>query len=107
MITMHGLFHLREQARDADFRAAYDAFGEHLRSLGYVVSWRFMRRSPHDGYDARPPEQPFYVSMDFPDIEAARACYRYVEADEEPLKTLHRAVNRKVHTTQFFLCEDI
>ncbi|MEP6567812.1 MAG: DUF6614 family protein [Mesorhizobium sp.] len=105
MTTMHGLFHLRSPDELPRFKAAYDAFAGHLQELGYVSGWRLMRRSPHDGYDARPPEQPLYVAMDFPDLTTAQACYAYVEADQEPLKALHRAVNREVHTTQFFLCE--
>ena len=107
MVTMHGLFDLKEGVEIAAYRAAFDAFCAHLQEQGYVTRWSFMRRSPHPSYDRNPPESAFYVSIDFPDRAQAEACYRYVAADEEPLRTLHRTMNTKVvpTTTQFFLFE--
>ena len=45
------------------------------------------------------------IEMDFPDQATAEACWNYVEADEEPLKSLHRAVNRSVIDAHFSLYE--
>ena len=109
MVTMHGLFDLKEGITGGAYRDALDAFCRHLRDRGYVLSWAFMRRSPHPGYDRNPPETAFHVSIDFPDCATAEACYRYVAADEEPLRTLHRTMNSKVvaATTRFFLFEAV
>jgi len=107
MVTMHGLFDLKPGITADAYGAAFEAFCRHLKDQGYVADWRFMRRAPHQGYDRNPPGSGFYVSIDFPDREAAEECYRYVAADAEPLRTLHRTMNSKVvpTTTQFFLFE--
>lgn len=109
MVTMHGLFDLKPGVEVGAYRAAFDAFCAHLHEQGYVTGWSFMRRSPHPGYDRNPPETAFHVGMDFPDRARAEACYRYVAANEEPLRTLHRTMNAKVvaTTTRFFLLEGI
>jgi len=105
---MHGLFDLKPGIEEAAYGAAFAAFCRHLQDQGYVRRWQFMRRSPHPGYDRNPPETGFYVAVDFPDRAAAEACYRYVAANEEPLRSLHVAMNSKVvaATTRFFLFED-
>jgi hypothetical protein len=107
MVTMHGLFDLKPGITAEAYGAAFEAFCRHLKDQGYVTDWRFMRRAPHPGYDRNPPESGFYVGIDFPDRETADECYRYVAADAEPLRTLHRTMNSKVvpTTTCFFLFE--
>jgi hypothetical protein len=109
MLTMHGLFDLKPGIETSAYRKAFEAFCGHLQEQGYVTGWSFMRRAPHPGYDRNPPETAYCVSIDFPDRALAEACYRYVAADEEPLRTLHRMMNGKVAptTTRFFLLEAI
>ena len=107
MVTMHGVFDLKPGIAADAYGDAFVAFSRHLKDQGYVTDWRFMRRAPHPGYERGPPETHFYVGIDFPDRAAAEACYRYVAADAEPLRTLHRTMNSKgvPGTTRFFLCE--
>jgi len=109
MVTMHGLFDLKPGIDIGAYKAALEAFCIHLREQGYVTGWSLMQRAPHPGYDRNQPETAYYVSIDFPDRDAADACYRYVAADEEPLRTLHRVMNSKVvpTTTRFFLFEAV
>ncbi|WP_282604406.1 DUF6614 family protein [Pelagibius sp. Alg239-R121] len=107
MIVMHGLFGLKDDCDEVQFRDSFDAFSGHLKQLNLLITWRFMRQEPHDGYNRRPPEAPYYVSMEFLDNDQAEACWAYVEQDEEPLKSLHRAMNRQVQNTQFFLSSDV
>src|SRR3954463_8818386 len=109
MVTMHGLFDLLEGVEVSAYRAAFAAFCLHLQQQGYVTAWSFMGRTPHAGYDRNPPDTAFYVSIVFPDRARAEACYRYVAADEEPLRMLHKAMNSKVvpTTTRFFLSEAV
>ena len=107
MIVLHGLFELKDGYLERDFRDAFDAFAQHLRDQSLLVEWRFMRQEEHEGYNRRPPETPHYIAMEFTDRTQSEACWDYVEKDEEPLKSLHRAMNRQVTNTRFFLCSDV
>ena len=108
MITMHGLFDLKPGVECGVFKTAFEAFCTHLREQGYVTRWSFMRRSPHSGYDRNAPETAFYVAVNFPDRARAEDCYRYVAVNQEPLRSLHVAMNSKIvpATTRFFLFEE-
>ncbi len=107
MILLHGLFDLRPKPSDAQFRAAFPAFHDHLRSERLAVSARFMRHEPHSEYNARPPEMEFYIAIEFVDKEQAERCWSYVEASDEPLHTLHSRVNRLIQKASFFLYSDV
>ena len=107
MVTMHGLFDLVQPGGEAEFRSAFDRFAEHLFEQRLIVSWRFMRRLPHYGYDSTPPSTRFHVSMDFDSELTAQQCWDYVEQDLPPVRELHRAVNSRVTREVFFLCEDV
>lgn len=106
---MHGIFDLKDTQGDAVFASAFNAFCEHLKSKRYVVRYSFAKRAPHVGYDRVPPNTLYYVSIDFPDMTTANACYAYVAADKEPLRTLHREVYSRVvkESARFYLFEDI
>ena len=109
MIVMHGYFDMADAIPEGDFKKAFDSFSLHLHGLGYVQSWSFKRRQPHDGYDNRPPNGSFSVSVNFANMVTAQACYDYVAANNEPLRSLHRAVFSKVvkSTTSFVLLEEV
>ncbi|MEM6988724.1 MAG: DUF6614 family protein, partial [Pseudomonadota bacterium] len=64
-VTLHGQFDLRPGCSAEDFKAAYDAFSAHLRALGFVHTWRLMRRCPHPGYDTHPPPTEFVADLVF------------------------------------------
>ena len=104
---MHGLFDLKSDYSSSQFKSAFDDFCAHLKQEGLLDSWCYMRRSPDNVYDARPPEMQFYVAMKFADRKQAENSKVYVTANQEPVKPLHQAVNSKVENTQFFLCEDV
>lgn len=107
MVVMHGLFDLKEKYNEHEFKQAVDNFAAHLQQMNMLSAWRFMRRTPHPGYDARPPAKNFYVSVEFIDLPQSQECWAYVENNQEPLRSFHRAVNSKVKNTIFFLCEDV
>ncbi len=107
MFVLHGLFELKDGYGETDFRHAFDAFASHLQEQSLLRKWRFMRQEDHAGYNRRPPAKPFYIAMEFTDRAQSEACWDYVEKDEEPLKSLHRAMNRQVTNTSFFLCADV
>ena len=77
MLILHSTFDLTTAA--SEFKQAFDAFGVHLRDQDLIISWRFQQRHPHPGYDSTPPENPYYVSMEFRDIEQAEACWSHIE----------------------------
>ena len=75
--------------------------------MGLLESWAVFSRHPHSGYDAMPPDQSCLVEMHFKNPTQAQACYDYVEADQEPLRSLHRTMNKKVTDTIFALYENV
>lgn len=107
MILLHGLFDLRPEASEEEFRAAFRAFHDHLRSERLATSARFMRHEPHAGYNARPPQTEFYIAIEFVDKEQAERCWTSVEAADEPLHILHARVNRLIQKASFFLYCDV
>ena len=107
MVIMHGLFDLKPDCSHSQFKSAFDDFCAHLKQQKLLNSWRYMQRTPHDIYDARPPVTEFYVAMEFIDADQAEQSKDYVVNNQEPVSSLHLAVNSKVINTQFFLSEDI
>jgi hypothetical protein len=105
------VFTAREQGgpTEAELKQAFRAFVGHLENKGFVVRNRLMRREPHEGFERGRPRQSYYVAIEFPNLALEQACYEYVAADREPIRTLHHAVNSKVEpdSTSFFLCSDV
>jgi hypothetical protein len=103
--ALHGLFTLLDGVSERDFLSAFEAFYEHLRDVGYVTGYRIMRRQPLEGFGAPLPSFDYHVVVDFQSLAKDQACYDYVKADEEPVRSLHRAMNSKVKrgSSYFFL----
>ena len=106
MIVMHSTFNLADGISDEDFSKVFNAYSGHLREQEKLSSWRLMRRQPHDGFNADEPLGNYYLMTEFADMAQAQACWEYVEKDEEPVYSLHRAVRSKVVDTSFYLCTD-
>jgi hypothetical protein len=104
--SMFGVFNLREGIELPEFKLAYNAFCIHLSQRGYVHSSRVWRRAYHSGYDANFLEFSIIVEMCFHNYAASLECWRYVEANEEPIRTLHVAMNKKVMEARFVLCRE-
>ena len=107
MIVMHSLFDLVETCSVNDFQCAINAFTQHLIEKDMLVSSRFMRHEPHDGYNADGPLTSYYLAMEFSDMTQAKACWAYVESDAETVKSLHDTVKTSVRNSSFFLYRDI
>ncbi len=105
--SMFGAFNLREGIELSAFKQVYDTFCEHLNQQGYVHSWRLWKRAYHSGYDAQFPDVGVMVEMCFHDHAASLASWGYVKADEEPMRSLHVAVNTKVIDAFFVLFEEV
>jgi hypothetical protein len=103
---LHGLFTLAEGVSEAEFVPAFEAFYQHLHEQGYVRSYRLMRRQPLPGqFGAALPPFELHLEIAFASLAADAACYEYVARDEEPVRSLHRAMNSKVRrgAAHFFL----
>jgi hypothetical protein len=107
MIIMHGLFDLKDDVKEAEFRQSFDLFSEHLNAADMVLDCRFMRHQAHEGYNSRPPSTEYYVSMEFTDMNYAQRCWDYIEEHEEPLDSIHTAVFSKIQNFRFFLSRDV
>ena len=107
MIRLHGTFALKDGISDAAYSQAFTAFCAHLKAMNYVAGWSFGRRVAPSGYERLAPDGRYYTAIDFGDMAAAQDCYDYVAADEEPIRSLHRAMNSFVDPacTRFFLTE--
>ena len=100
-----GLFSLTDDATEQSFLAAFRAFYGHLAERGFVCGYRIMRRQSLDGFGARLPRFAYYAEIAFPSLAHERACYDYVRLNDEPVRSLHRAMNIKVErgSADFFL----
>jgi hypothetical protein len=64
-----------------------------------------MRRQRLDGFGAALPDFDYHVEIGFPSLDQELACYNYIKGNEEPVRSLHRAMNSKVKrgSEYFFL----
>lgn len=109
-VVLHGLFSLAEGVTEAEFTPALEAFYNHLREKGFVLEYSVARRQPLDeGFGMPLPAFDYHTQAVFPDLKADAACYEYVKRDEEPVHSLHRAMNSKVKRggQHFFLTKNI
>jgi hypothetical protein len=106
---LHGLFNLRDNVSENQFRTAFEAFVAHLAAAGFVRGGRLMRRQPLDRFGEELPGFLYYAAIEFSDIERERACYDYVAAGPEPVKEIHHAMNALLSSdpVHFFLTFDI
>ena len=104
---MHGLFDLKDDVSEAEFRQSYELFSEHLIEISMVLSCRFMRHQAHDGYNADPPSTQYYVSVEFQDLDYAERCWSYIQEKKEPMKSIHTSVFSKIQNSRFFLSSDV
>src|SRR5436190_12252024 len=103
--VLHSLFTLADGVSQAEFLPTLEAFYGHLREMGFVCGYRVVRRQPLEGFGADLPAFDYDVAIEFPTLEHDQACYDYVKKNEEPIRSLHRAMNSKVKggVAHFFL----
>lgn len=106
---LHGMFELADGVSEQELAAAFTVFFEHLRDQGFAVRCGIMRRRPLDGFGVPLPHFAHYAAIEFRDLDSEQACYDYVKADAEPVRSLHRAMNAKVRrgSAYFFVSADI
>ena len=106
---LHGLFSLCEDVTEQQFEAALKTFVAHLIDAGFARGCRLMRRKPLDGFGAPLPTFTYHVAIEFSDLEREQACYDYVAAGTEPVRTVHRAMNSLVKkgSSHFFVASDV
>ena len=94
--SLHGLFTLKDEADWGEFRAALGVYVAHLQEKGFAQSWRLMRHKPMPQFDRGLPPFALYAAIDFPDLAHEQACYDYVARNDEPVRSLHHAMNKHV-----------
>jgi hypothetical protein len=103
--VFHSLFRLKDGVAEAEFLSAFEAFYNHLIEMGFARGYRIMRRHPLEGFGKTLPSFEYHAEVEFPGLEEDSACYEYVKRNEEPVRSLHRAMNSKVRrgSADFFL----
>ena len=73
--------------------------------MGFVCGYRITRRQPLEGFGANLPAFAYHVEIAFPSPAHEQACYDYVRRNDEPVRSLHRAMNARVErgSADFFL----
>ena len=106
---LHGLFNLRGNVSENQFRPAFEAFVAHLAAAGFACGGRLMRRQPLTGFGEELPSFLYYAAIEFFDLGREQACYDYVAAGREPVREIHRAMNALVSRgpAHFFVTFDI
>jgi hypothetical protein len=103
--VFHAIFTLEDGIAEEDFLPAFEAYYDHLIEIGLACSYRIMRRQPLEGFGDSLPRFEYHAELEFPSLRKDRACYEYVKKNEEPVRSLHRAVNSKTRrgSADFFL----
>jgi hypothetical protein len=109
VVILHALFDLKPDVSEGDFKKLLEDFCGHLQTEGYVIGWRWMRQIVPKGPAFPRPPQTHFVAFEFLDEVADERCYEYVAKDEEPIRSLHRAMNSKVErgSAMFFVCSEV
>ncbi len=103
-VALNALFSLRKETTEEAFLCACNAFYQHLRDIGYARGYRCLKRLPLPGFGLRLPDFDYQIIIEFADAETEAACYGYVQANQQPVRSLHAAMNSKVaEGAQFFL----
>jgi hypothetical protein len=103
-VALNALFSLRKETTEEAFLSACGAFYQHLHDIGYARGYRCLKRLPLPGFGLRLPDFDYQMTIEFADAETEAACYDYVQANQEPVRSLHAAMNSKVaEGAQFYL----
>jgi hypothetical protein len=103
-VALNALFSLREGAVEEEFFTALRAFYQHLHDVGYACGCHCLKRLPLAGFGERLPAFDYQVVIEFSDAQSEAACYDYVQRNQEPVRSLHLAMNSRVNEgAQFYL----
>jgi hypothetical protein len=103
-VALNALFSLREGTVEEEFFSSLRAFHQHLRDVGYARGCRCLKRLPLSGFAERLPAFDYQAIIEFADAKTEAACYDYVQKNQEPVRSLHLAMNSRVaEGAQFYL----
>src|SRR5215510_12832100 len=92
-VGLNALFSLRQGTIEEDFFSALRIFYQHLHDIGYACGYRCLKRLPLAGFGHNLPDFDYQVIIEFADAETEAACYDYVRKNQEPVRSLHLAMN--------------
>jgi len=95
-VALKAPFSLQRGVAGAEFFIALEAFYRHLRDTGYARECRSLRRLPLAGFGESLPAFAYQVTIDFQDARTEAACYGYIQGNQEPVRSLHLAMNSRV-----------
>jgi len=103
-VSLNALFSLRKGIMEEEFAFAFRAFYQHLHDVGFARGYHCLKRLPLAGFAHRLPDFDYQIIIEFADAETEGACYDYVRKNQEPVRSLHLAMNSKVaEGAQFYL----
>ena len=103
--VFNGVFELREGVSEEEFLPTLKAFYEHFIEMGFASGYRILRREVLEGFGRTLPAFTYRGALIYPDIESERAAYAYVQQNDEPVRSLHHAMNSKVARSADFFVE--
>ena len=103
MDLYHIWFDLADGIRDTEVTDALSAYLEHLKEQDRIAGWRLSRRKLGLGLEGLPE---FHVILELRDLAQLDSAFRIVSGREEPVESLHHAVNSKIKNAKFALYRD-
>ena len=102
--VFNGVFKLREGVTEEEFLPTLIAFYEHFIERGFAIGYRILRREELAGFGKTLPEFSYRGELIYSDLQIEKSAYEYVKQNDEPVRSLHRAMNSQVQRgADFFL----
>ena len=88
-----------------EFLPTLKAFFEHFIDQGFAPEYLILKREVLDGFGKTPPAFTYPGALVYRDMEREQAAYEYVKQNDEPVRSLHHAMNTKVKQSADFFVE--
>jgi hypothetical protein len=92
-----GVFELREGVSEEEFL--------HFIDQGFASEYLILKRQVLDGFGKTLPAFTYRGELVYRDMEREQAAYEYVKQNDEPVRSLHHAMNTKVKRSADFFVE--
>ena len=100
-----GVFELREGVSEEEFLPTLKAFFEHFIDQGFACEYLILKREVLDGFGKTLPAFTYHGALVYRDMEREQAAYEHVKQNDEPVRSLHHAMNTKVKRSADFFVE--
>jgi len=100
-----GVFELREGVSEEEFLPTLKAFFQHFIDQGFASEYLILKREVLNGFGKTLPAFTYRGAVIYRDMEREQAAYEYVKQNDEPVRSLHHAMNTKVKRNADFFVE--